>query len=58
MPQQKRKGNTNTVGNINTKGTKWIHNKGLQKNKMVKGELLKEYLDYGWEFGIIKISKK
>jgi len=53
-----KKGNTNTVGNINTKGTKWIHNKGLKKNKMVKVELLKEYLDYGWELGIIKISKK
>lgn len=32
-------------------GTKWMYNDELKLSKMIKSELIEEYLNNGWKFG-------
>lgn len=41
-----------------TKGSIWIHNKDLQKSKFVRPKKVQDFLNDGWELGLVYFNKK
>lgn len=40
------------------KGSVWIHNINLQKSRFIQPEKVQEFLDDGWELGLVYFNKK
>jgi len=40
------------------KGSVWVHNNDLQKSRFVRPEKVQEFLNDGWEFGLVYFNKK